>query len=505
MFCDSGTDDVATAFRTAAVGSTHAGIVHQEARGRAIITGYRRLLLEPAFAASTWTVLVSEAAEDVYAPLDVFRLAFPLVLLLGLLSVMLLASGQVRRTMEPLEALEEGTRRVSAGDLSARVSVESQDEFGMLAGSFNRMAGQLGLQFRYLKARRAIDDAVLRAVARDEVVTALLSHFSSVVPSRWVSIVLVEDEAECVAHLRQWDEMGDSGNREVSLSRADASWIGAEPHHRILRHDEEAPGFLRGNGTGDVQGTRVVLPLMVTEQVRGVLWYEPSDGEEADPEVVGRAREIADQATVAVDDLRLSEELKEMSWGTIRALARAIDAKSRWTAGHSERVTELALEIAEEMEVGEIQLDILNRGGLLHDVGKIGVPARILDLDGPLSPGDRVLVQQHPVIGGRILEPIRAFRSALHIVTQHHERWDGLGYPAGLRGEEIGPLARILAVADVYDAMASERPYRSALDPVTVVGQIQSERGTHFEPRSVDAFLRVMARRGVVPGKGAED
>jgi HD-GYP domain-containing protein (c-di-GMP phosphodiesterase class II) len=126
-------------------------------------------------------------------------------------------------------------------------------------------------------------------------------------------------------------------------------------------------------------------------------------------------------------------------------------------------------------------------------------------MDGALSPVDRAIIEQHPVIGGRILEPIRAFGPTLPIVTQHHERWDGEGYPAGLKGEEIDPLARILAVADVYDAMASARPYRNALAPVTVVSQIERDRGTHFEPRPVDAFLRVMARRGVVPNGGAGD
>jgi HAMP domain-containing protein len=506
LFCDSGTDDVATAFRSSGVGNTHAGVIHHDAGGRALITGYRRLLLEPAFAAPTWTVLVSEADESVYAPLNSFRYSFPLSLMLGLLAVLLLANVQVRRTMEPLGALEEGTKQVAAGDLSARVPVTSKDEFGMLANSFNRMAGRLGLQFRQLQARRAIDEAVLRAVAQEDVVSAVLSHFGSVIPSRGVSMILVEDDVRGTAHLRQWNELGEGKRQEVRLTRADVSWIGAQPHHRTLRNDEPSlPGFLDGAGAGGAWGTCVVLPLMVAEQVRGVLWYEPEDGGVFDAAAMERAREITDQATVALDDLRLTAELEEMSWGTLRALARAIDVKSKWTAGHSERVTELALEIGIEMELGERELTILSRGGLLHDVGKIGVPARILDMDGALSPVDRAIIEQHPVIGGRILEPIRAFGPTLPIVTQHHERWDGEGYPAGLKGEEIDPLARILAVADVYDAMASARPYRNALAPVTVVSQIERDRGTHFEPRPVDAFLRVMARRGVVPNGGAGD
>lgn len=502
LFCHSGTDAVAAAFRAAAVDTTdNKGVIRHAAGGQSLISGYWRIPLKAAFGAPDWTVLVSEASSDVYAPLSGFRVYFTLAVALGLLAVLLLANVQIRHTMDPLDALEEGTKRVAGGDLAARVPVTSTDEFGVLANSFNRMAGRLGLQFRHLEARRAIDEAVLRAEAREDVLTAVLSHFGSVVPSRSVSVLLL-DPADGKGHVLEWTELGEGERRGILLSRADLSWLRAEPHHRVLLDAGQSPDFIRRNGSngpGSAPRTCIVLPLIVTDQVRGALWYEPQDGGVPDPDALTRAREITDQATVALDDLRVTEELKEMSWGTLRALARTIDVKSRWTAGHSERVTELALEIATEMGLEERELEWIHRGGLLHDIGKIGVPARILDWDGTLSAEDRALIELHPVIGGQILEPIRAFAPSLPIVTQHHEFWNGGGYPAGLRGEEIDPLARIVAVADVFDALASPRPYRSALDALAVSTQILRERGTHFEPAPVDAFLRVMARRGVVP------
>ena len=137
-------------------------------------------------------------------------------------------------------------------------------------------------------------------------------------------------------------------------------------------------------------------------------------------------------------------------------------------------------------------MDVLHRGGLLHDVGKIGGPAQILDSPDRLDAEGWAQVRDHPVIGGRILEPIRAFAPALPIVRQHHERWDGEGYPNGLSKDEIHPLARVLAVADTYDAMASPRPYRDALDPGVALAEIRDGAGTQFEPTLVTAFLAMM-------------
>jgi putative nucleotidyltransferase with HDIG domain len=499
MYCESGTDGVAKAFRAARVGNSHMGVLRARVDGRNLITGYRRFVLAVPFATPRWTVLVSESQESVYAPLSSFEFSFPVALLFGISAVLLLANVQVRRTMDPLVALEAGTRQIAAGDLGTRIRVTSRDEFRALADSFNRMAVHLGVQFHQIEAARAIDQAVLLAGSEDEVVRALLSHFGEVVPSRGVAVLLVDDAVSGAAHVRSRMSDGEGRSAPLRLSQGDLAWLHEQPDHRITSGGQPLPSFADGSGSSGTDAVTVVLPFTVQDQVRGALWYEAPDGVAPDPEDVQRARRIADQAAVALDELRLVGELKELSWGALRALARAIDAKSEWTTGHSERVTELALDMARELDVGEDKLEILNRGGLLHDIGKIGVPGRILDMAHTLSPEDRAIVDQHPVIGGRILEPIHAFRPSLPIVTQHHEHWDGTGYPEGLAGEQIDLLARILTVADVYDAMASDRPYRPGLDPAEVVRHIEKGRGSHFDPRAVDAFLSVLARRGGTP------
>lgn len=183
--------------------------------------------------------------------------------------------------------------------------------------------------------------------------------------------------------------------------------------------------------------------------------------------------------------------LEQLDVGTLTALARAIDAKSPWTAGHSERVTTLAIKLANSIGLPARDLQILHRGGLLHDIGKIGTPATILDKPGTLEPEEIKIMREHVTIGVRILEPVSCFREVLPIVAQHHEWFDGSGYPAGLAGENISLHARILTVADSYDAITSDRPYRKGIGKRQALEVLHNRAGTQFDPMVIDVFRRL--------------
>jgi len=186
--------------------------------------------------------------------------------------------------------------------------------------------------------------------------------------------------------------------------------------------------------------------------------------------------------------------LAQFDMATLTAFARAIDANSPWTAGHSERVTALAVRIAHTMGLPDKDLQIVQRGGLLHDIGKIGTPPAILDKPGKLEVWENEVVHNHVQVGVRILEPIDTFHDLLGVVAQHHEHFDGSGYPAGLAGEQISLHARIVAVADAYDALISDRPYRTGVPEQKAIEVLKQNSGTQFDPQVVEALVTVASR-----------
>lgn len=186
------------------------------------------------------------------------------------------------------------------------------------------------------------------------------------------------------------------------------------------------------------------------------------------------------------------EELRASFLQTVLALAQAIDAKDAYTGDHSKRLAELALAVADEMGLSETQKEHLHWAALLHDIGKIGIPDEVLLKPGPLSPEEWTLMKQHPTIGADILRKVQALRPVARIIAAHHERWDGSGYPQGLRGEEIPVEARILAVVDSYSAMIDERIYRPAISHEEALAEIRRNAGKLYDPQVVEAFLKVV-------------
>lgn len=177
---------------------------------------------------------------------------------------------------------------------------------------------------------------------------------------------------------------------------------------------------------------------------------------------------------------------------TLAGWVRALDLRDRETLGHTHRVTEMSLCLARKMGLSEMEVEHLQRGALLHDIGKIAVPDSILHKPGPLTAEQWVVMRRHPEAALRMLEPIDYLRPALDIPYCHHERWDGKGYPRGLRGEEIPLAARIFSVVDVWDALSSDRPYRRAWSRSKVLDELLWQRGQRFDPQVVDTFLSIL-------------
>jgi HD-GYP domain-containing protein (c-di-GMP phosphodiesterase class II) len=214
-------------------------------------------------------------------------------------------------------------------------------------------------------------------------------------------------------------------------------------------------------------------------------------------------RTIAGQAAIALDNAdllnglrRANMELAEANDGTIESWAEALELRDRETEGHCRRVTEATVFLAERFGFTGTNLDRVRQGALLHDIGKMGIPDSILLKPGALTQEEFTVMQRHPVIAKNLLSRIKFLQTALDIPYCHHEKWDGTGYPQGLAREDIPLSARLFAVVDVWDALRSDRPYRSSWPEEKVLAHISSLSGTHFDPRAVDAFIEM--RRTVV-------
>lgn len=177
---------------------------------------------------------------------------------------------------------------------------------------------------------------------------------------------------------------------------------------------------------------------------------------------------------------------------TIEGWSRALDLRDKETEGHSQRVTKLTVDLAAEFGMNEEQLLHIRRGALLHDIGKLGVPDAILHKTGLLTDEEWVIMHKHPQFAYNMLHSVEYLRPALDIPFCHHEKWDGSGYPRGLKGDEIPIGARLFAIVDVWDALNSDRPYRSAWKKEEVFAFIQEQAGKHFDPKVVDVFFRVI-------------
>ncbi|HDK82074.1 MAG TPA: HD domain-containing protein, partial [Nitrospirae bacterium] len=218
---------------------------------------------------------------------------------------------------------------------------------------------------------------------------------------------------------------------------------------------------------------------------------EKSSGEEFYSSDTKFLMAISSQAALAIENAYLHQELEGFFFGTVMAFVKAIESRSHWTSGHSERVTRYAAAIAREMGMDSEFRDRLKICALLHDIGKIATPVELLDKRETLENDELTEIEQHPLTGATILGELKPFKDITNGIRYHHEKWDGNGVHEKLKGEAIPLMARIIAVADAFDAMMSDRPYRKKLPADRATKEIQINSGTQFDPDVVAAFMNV--------------
>ncbi len=252
-------------------------------------------------------------------------------------------------------------------------------------------------------------------------------------------------------------------------------------------------------GNEDDFRTYLAIPLIAKGEVKGVMEIFHRDMLLTDEEWQNFMETLAGQAAIAIDNVTLFRHLQQANVHlsqaydtTLEGWSRALELRDRETEGHTRRVTELTMRLAGALNIPESELPHIRRGALLHDIGKMGIPDEILHKTEKLSDADWEIIKQHPITSYNLLKEIEFLKPALEIPYCHHEKWDGTGYPRGLKGEEIPLAARIFTIIDVWDAITKDRIYRAAWPKQKALDYIRSQSGKYFDPRIVEVFVRLV-------------
>src|SRR5210317_1184549 len=280
---------------------------------------------------------------------------------------------------------------------------------------------------------------------------------------------------------------------EIPLKPGGVSyWVMNNNEPKLVENIDKAREFSKMSRLGFIRESVLCAPLNDKEKVIGTITIaNPIDGSEFNNSDLELLSTIAAQASIAIRNARLYEEQETTYLNTVQALVSAIEASDAYTRGHSERVTRFSIALAKRLGIEGEQLKILEQAAVLHDIGKIGIDVNLLHKKEKLTPADIDVLKLHPSIGVRILEPIHFLGTVRDIIEQHHERYDGNGYPNGLSGEEWRLEGKILAVCDTYDAMTSDRPYRKALSHEIAIQEIANHCGTQFDPEVATSFVEL--------------
>lgn len=426
------------------------------------IYGITRLSVTPAYADTYMSVGIPVSLALQHAR-GAFFTSMLLAAAVGLFAVLLALEGAALYVQRPLDALMRAAKRLAAGDLSARAgSTSAGGELGQVIGAFDDMAVTLERRTGALRESEEIYRSLVDRVPVGLFRTSADGRFLQLNPAALeimgypdfesAARVSVPDTYMDPEDRRRWWSLinrdGTMENFEFRLRRGDGSIIWVRERSRVVRNE---------------RGER--------------LYFE------------GFIEDIT-ELRKANDELRMSYDQ------TIEGWSRALDLRDRETEGHSERVAQMTLALARAMGVPDADLIHIWRGAMLHDIGKVGVPDAILLKPASLTEVERDAMRRHTTYAREMLAPIAYLKQALDIPYSHHERWDGTGYPQGLAGSEIPLAARVFAVADVWDALRSDRPYRAAWSVLAAREYIRAQAGKQFDPEVVQKFLEMLDQGG---------
>jgi putative nucleotidyltransferase with HDIG domain len=404
-----------------------------------------------------------------------------------------------RRVSTPLAELADGARRIADGDFTTKVHVHGENEIAVLGQTFNDMTDSLRERSESL-TKKVLELATLYEMSRalgstldlDELLGSTLDSALRIFDLD-VGYVALRDRDSGALEIRavRGEDLPLERKGADVVSSSMAEWVVREGRPLIFNPD---PGSAEDR-VDVLTGAKAALcvPLVSAEGTIGAITVGSSDAAyRFNSDDVRLLSTIGNHVTIAIGNIELFISLQEAYLATVRSLAAAVDAKDTYTRGHSDKVATYATLMAQRMNLSHEQIIALEMAAYLHDIGKIGVPEAILLKPGRLSDDEMAQMRHHPLIGANILKPVAFPWAITPIVRHHHEYFDGSGYPAGLAGDEIPLLARVLCVADSYEAMTADRPYRAGRCAADAVVELQRCSGTQFDPRVVEIMTEVV-------------
>lgn len=436
------------------------------------------------------------------------------IILLNLLIivVMLTLAYVIINTFAPsVERLLIAARKIASGETVEDILVTTKDEIGQLGEAFNQMLGSLRNQSEAL-TRRVLELSLLHDTSRvlsssrdlKQSINTVLESTLKVFDADIGCMSIIDDETgELTTGLCRSNSSVNPKGR-LYLERIIAEKVVEEGKAVRFNRFQDKRAPITTKAMGNLKSV-LAVPIILENRALGMISAGNVKQVTFTDEDEKLLVTLAGQTAVALENTKLFESLENAYLETVRALAAAVDAKDSYTRGHSEQVAKYALMVAEELNLSEEEKVAIETSAYLHDIGKIGIGDDVLLKEGILDESEISIIRSHPLLGANILRSVTFPWKVVPAVLHHHEHYSGGGYPAGLKKREIPLGARILALADAFDAITSDRPYRKARSMEEAVEELKRCAGTQFDPTLVNIFLSTLKQHGFISSVKAKD